>query len=138
MIEVVKMVEYEISPKTFTVPLSPDYCPAVMLWHETLIPVFYFSRIFLPNSGQTHTKVGVLAYQDKPGSKLNYLAISLGDAPYKVTISDEQQIEPGEQYSDKALLPLVLSCFEIDNIAIPILNVPYLASDKLKKNLLKM
>lgn len=135
----VEMVEYLTEATTLTVPFSPAHCPAVMPWREHLIPVIMYHRLFSPDAAppQELHHVGIIAYQRQPGEALLYLAVVLGQAPFRVVVSDEESEALPERYQDMTYSPLVRSVFCHDKTPIPVLDVNYLASATLRDLLRK-
>jgi len=125
----VEMVEYLTGPRLIHVPLTPYYCNNVIPWREGMIPVFNLNPLFaLPSMHNLH-HFGVLAYQARPKTPLQHIAVLLSGSPVRISVDDEQIGEVPEEFSGP-FADLVLSCFEYKDLPVPILNIPYLASQE--------
>ncbi len=132
----VEMVEYLTEAHIMNVPLSPDYCPAVMHWRERLLPIVFYHRLFAPGAAVSELHhIGIVAYQRHPGEPLLHLAVVLNQAPYRVVVTDEENEALPECYRDPVHSPLVRAVFSLDNAPVPVLDVNYLASSTLRESL---
>ncbi len=133
----VEMVEYLSEATVLDVPYSPAYCPAVMPWRGRLLPVIHYHRLFDPQATAALKHIGVLAYQSHPGEPLQHVALVLGSAPYRVTVTDQESEALPELYAEAAYRPLVRSVFCHNTVSLPVLDVNYLISPALRDLLLK-
>ena len=106
-----EMVEYLDTPVQFEVPGAPEYCPAVLLWQENLIPVMDISVLLGQPPGKLKMRMSVLTYQEKPGASLQQLAVCVNRAPQKIAVDDEQVCELPEEINTSLLGSVSLSCF---------------------------
>ncbi len=132
----VEMIEYLIAPSTFAVPQTPDYCTRVMPWRDQLLPIIQLNKLLKPDSYVDYRHIGVLAYQNAPGQDLKYIAVALGQSPYRVSVSDRGSAPIPDIYRVPAYRPLVRSVFRLDEIQVPVLDVAYLASITLRDAML--
>lgn len=131
----IEMIAYDQSPHTYRVPATPDYCSELILWQQRLIPLIQTALLFEPYASRGNTHIGILAYQQRKGSALDYLALSLGGTPVKIEVKDDTiaPLPPGYEYP--LLRPLALSCFTHEGVNVPILDITYLASPALRDGL---
>lgn len=127
-----EMIAYLISPPTLAVPMTPGYCGQVTPWRDRLLPVLHYNRLFAPTSHVESRHVGVLAYQTAPGQPINHIAVSLGQSPYRVSVSEQPCAPLPDNYTEHAYRPMVRSVFCHEETLIPIVNVAYLASTSLR------
>ena len=123
-----EMVEFIDTPLRFEVPGSPEYCSAVVLWLDNLIPIMDIAVLLGNPPDETKTRVNLLTYQEKPGEDLQQLAISVVRAPQKILVDDEQASELPEQIISSVLMPISLSCFSHGGKPVVILDVARLGS----------
>lgn len=133
----VEMVEYLPEPIVKEVPLSPHYCPAVIPWRERLLPLMYYQQLFEPTAPREQRHIGVLAYQLQGGEPLRYLAVALSAPPYRIAVTDDLSEDLPERYTDPIYRPLVRAVFQHNGTAVPVLDVAYLASSRLRDSLLE-
>ncbi len=123
-----EMVEFIDTPLRFEVPGSPEYCSAVVLWQNDLVPIMDVAVLLGNPPEEKITRVSLLTYQDKPGASLQQLAVSVVSTPQKIQVDDEQASELPEQIISSVLMPLSLSCFSHDDKPVIILDIARLGS----------
>ena len=128
----VEMVEYLIDPVTMPIPLTPSYCKSVMPWRDDLLPVFHYHHLFRSYANRNNKHVGVLAYQERAGEALRYVAVALNQAPSRVEVTDEKSRKLPNVYIKPIYQPLVRSVFQHNGISIPVIDVTYLTSIALR------
>ena len=123
-----EMLEYIDAPLRFGVPGSPEYCSAVLLWQENLVPIMDVAALLGQPQDEMNTRVCLLTYQEKPGVALQQLAVNVVSAPQKVRVDDGQACELAEEINTSVLMPISLSCFSHDDQPVIILDIARLAS----------
>jgi len=123
-----EMVEYIDAPLRFEVSGSPEYCSAVVLWHDNLVPIMDVAVLLGNPPDETKNRVSLLTYQEKPGEALQQLAISVVRAPLKIRVDDGQASDLPEQIATSVLMPISLSCFSHDDKPVIVLDISRLAS----------
>lgn len=126
---------YLVEATVLEVPFSPDHCPAVLPWRNRLLPIVLLHRLFEPGAGWEPHHFAILAYQQRPGEALRYIALALGHPPQRILVSDQVSEVLPEEYEKPALQPLVRSVFRHDNSPVPVIDINYLASSTLSERL---
>jgi chemotaxis signal transduction protein len=123
-----EMIEYVHAPVIFSVPGSPNYCNHVLHWQNNLVPVMDIGLLLSRSAAEASKLMSLVAYQDEPGSPLQYLAIQVRKPPEKIQVDDSQASELSEEISASLLMPLCLSCFTRGDQSVLILDIPRLCS----------
>jgi chemotaxis signal transduction protein len=123
-----EMVEYVQVPISFPVPGSPDYCHHVSFWQDKLVPVMDIGVLLGEPAQDTGTFMSLIAYQEQPGSPLQYLAVKVRTVPEKIRVDDDQVSDLPEEISEGKLMPVCLSCFNHGNRPVVILDIARLCS----------
>jgi chemotaxis signal transduction protein len=123
-----EMVEYVQVPVSFPVPGSPGYCHHVLFWQDNLVPVMDIGVLLGQPAQDTSSFMSLIAYQQQPGSPLQYVAVKVRTAPEKIQVDDAQVSELSKEISDGILMPVCLSCFSYGNRPVVILDIARLCS----------
>ncbi len=107
-------------PETFAVPYTPLYCHQVISWQGRLLPVMDIASR-LGSATQEAQFVAIVGYQNKRGEYPQFGAVKLVAPPRQEAVSDEQACSLPETMHDWERL--VISCFEIQGEAVPVLNL---------------
>ncbi len=125
-----EMWQVLISPVLFEVPRTPPYCNEVLIFQYRILPVLDISLLLegekiIPTMSDV---VGIAVYQDDPTQPIRYVCLHLATTPLNVYVSDKQacDLPDYQQYWE----PLTLCCFSHDGMAIPIIDLAYLFSEK--------
>lgn len=110
------------TPTLLPIPGTVSECAGLLRWRNKWVPVINLSTLLLNTPPDHHAPpyVLVLAYL-RPSGEVAYGGIALTDTPSSVFVDgDDQYPLPG--YTDH-LGDLVLSCFESNEMATPIIDV---------------
>ena len=122
--------EYIDAPVLHHVPMAPEYCKNIIFWRDIMVPVIDMN-ILHGNSATTSSQhVMVLAYQEKEGMPLEYVAFTLASAPDKILVNDDDACELPESYPE-TLRPYVISLFNCNNQVTSILDIARLSTSSL-------
>ena len=124
------VAEHEImqhlnSARSYPVPFALRHCESAIIWQDQLVPLLNTGLL----TGD-HTAVrglAVLAYQDAPGERLQYIALAIRSAPLKITVDDQPVCELPEGNKD-LWQTVTKSCFRHEEIPTPILDIKRLCS----------
>ncbi|HEU0187135.1 MAG TPA: hypothetical protein VFR06_04495 [Gallionellaceae bacterium] len=108
------------APVTFDVPLAPAYCHQVVMWQERLLPVLDMS-MRVGGAAQSGAFLAVVGYQQRRGEFPLFGALRLSAPPRQLSVGDDQACALPETFA--TWQPWVVSCFEQQGQAIPILNL---------------
>ena len=124
-----EMVEFvQAAAISFPVPGSPDYCGHVVFWQNNLIPVIDMGVLLGKPALDASAFMSLVAYQQQPGSPLQYLAIKVTTAPEKILVDDAQVSEIPDELSNSLLMPACHSCFTHGDRSVVILDIAGLCS----------
>lgn len=123
-----EMVEYIDTPFRFDVPGAPEYCSAVLLWQENLVPVMDLAALLGHSRDDLKPRLSLLNYQDKAGEALQQVAIAVNRAPQKIVVDDEHACELPEEVNTSPLRALSLSSFNHNGQTVIILDISGLCS----------
>ena len=115
-------------PKTFTVPCTPSYCRKVVSWQGRLLPVMDVA-FRLSGVSQPEQFIAVVGYQQKRGEYPQFGAVLMTTPPRHVAVNDKQACELPETMQRWS--ELIISCFELQGDAVPVLNLNQLFSPPL-------
>jgi chemotaxis signal transduction protein len=125
-----EMWQILMSPKIFEIPCTPKYCNQVLVFQDHILPLLDISYLLIGKKSITDDVVSIALYQDDPNKPVNYAGINCATIPRSINVSDDQMCElPSEQQYWK---PFCLSCFSLENQAIPIINLAYIFSLEFK------
>lgn len=128
-----ELIEYVHAPELIELPLTPEYCSSILLWHERMVPVVNLGILMTEENPYMHS-VCILAYQKKPGDVLNYIGVSLQEPPIKININDNQTANV--QDIDHAVWrALSVSCYKEQEAVVPILGVQILDSASFRERI---
>lgn len=128
-----ELIEYVVAPELIELPLTPDYCSTILLWHERMVPVVNFGIMMAEENPLLHS-VAILAYQENPGDDLNYIGVSMQMPPLKINISDNQAASV-QEVDNTVWRALSVSCYKEQDAVIPILGVQILGSESFRQSL---
>ncbi len=116
------VVEYLLSPETIRLPLTPAYCPAVLIWREQIIPSLDLAQLAPNPEPARHEWHGavVLAYQEAPGMPLRYGAVLVHAAPQETWVSNNMACPLPEEST--AFQHFSSACFAHEEKAVPVLD----------------
>jgi len=121
-----EMWQILMSPKIFEIPCTPKYCNQVLVFQDHILPLLDISYLLKGKKSITDDVVSIALYQDDPNKPVNYAGITCATIPRSINVSDDQMCElPNEQQYWK---PFCVSCFSLENQAIPIINLAYIFS----------
>ncbi len=121
-----EMWQILMSPKIFEIPCTPKYCNQVFVFQDRILPLLDISYLLIGKKSIREDVVGIALYQDDPNKPVKYAGINCATIPRSINVSDDQMCElPSEQQYWK---PFCLSCFSLENQAIPIINLAYIFS----------
>jgi chemotaxis signal transduction protein len=123
-----EMVEFVHAATSFPVPGSPDYCRRVVFWQNNLVPVIDMGVLLGKPSLDASAFMSLVAYQQQPGSPLQYLAVKVTTAPEKILVDDAQVSEIPDELSNSLLMPVCHSCFTQGDRRVVILDIAGLCS----------
>lgn len=126
-----EMVEYLVDVNTLSVPLTPNYCAAVMPWRERLVPVIDINPLIAKPYLDSMRHLCVVAYQEAPRTPLRHVAIVINGPPLRVPVDDDQACAVPPEYKGE-LAPLALAALELEGRAVPIFDIAYLCSTDLR------
>lgn len=118
MVEYIMASDLEMMP----LPLTPAYCPGVMVWRQQIIPIIDIARLLSPAHEQLAAATGVmvLAYQKSAGEPVQHGAIVLRSAPRDITVNSDMACPLPA--APAAWQTLALACFSEQGQSVPILN----------------
>ena len=123
-----EMVEYLDGSTCFSVPGAPNYCNQILYWKNNLVPVMDLGVLLGKPAQGSGAFMSLIAYQEQPGSALEYLALKVRTAPEKILVDDTQVCELPAEINEGLLMPLCLSCFRHADRSVVILNITSLCS----------
>ncbi|MDJ0832371.1 MAG: chemotaxis protein CheW [Gammaproteobacteria bacterium] len=123
-----EMTEYLLSPVSFAIPGTPDYCSHVAFWQNDFLPIFDLNLLQKKTAEYGDHLLAVLAFQQEPNTPLSHLAIALEKPPSIISVDDDSIIDVPEDLADSNLGSLILSCFQHQDKPILILDIAMLAS----------
>lgn len=112
-------------PATYAVPYTPDYCCQVIVWQGRLLPLMDLA-CRLGAAPQPARFAAVVGYQEGRGEAASFGAISLLAPPRQIAVSDDQACSLPEALQPASAL--MVSCFEHEGSAVPVLNMARLFS----------
>lgn len=127
-----EMVEYVHVSASFPVPGAPKYCNHVLFWKHNLVPVMDLGILLGKPAQGTSAFISLVAYQERPGSALQYVAVKVRTAPEKVRVDDSQVCDLPVEISEGVLMPLCLSCFNHGGKSVVILDIAGLCSGEFR------
>jgi chemotaxis signal transduction protein len=105
------------------VPLTPNYCQYVISWRQRLVPIVNFNRLL---SGEEITLkkpiIGIFAYQEQKGDRVQYGGLMLRYRPHKITVRDADAC-PLPDTHNKQWQGFAISCFRHRQQNTPILDL---------------
>jgi chemotaxis signal transduction protein len=129
-----EMWQVLISPKLFDIPLTTPYSREVLIFQNRILPVLEVSRLLKDKKTIpiTNPVVGIAVYQNDPTEPIRYSGLHLATVPQNIYVSDDQacDLPANQDFWD----PLALSCFFLDDKAIPIIDLAYLFSEEFNIN----
>lgn len=122
--------EYIDTPALHHVPMAPEYCNNILFWRDIMVPVIDMNILHGNSATTDYQHVMVLAYQEKEGMPLEYVAFTLASAPDKILVNDDDACELPESYPE-ILRPYVLSLFNYNNQVTSILDIARISTSTL-------
>ena len=119
--------EYIAAPALQHVPMAPEYCKNILFWRDIMVPVIDLNILHGHSATTNYQHVMVLAYQEKEGMPLEYVAFTLASAPDKILVNDDDVCELPESYPE-TLRPYVISLFNYNNQVTSILDIARLST----------
>lgn len=121
-----EMWQILMSPKLFKIPCTPEYCNQVVVFQDSILPILDMSYLLIGKKSIRDDVVGIALYQDDPNKPVKYAGILCATIPRSINVNDDQICDlPSELQYWK---PFCLSCFSLENEAIPIINLAYIFS----------
>lgn len=121
-----EMWQILMSPKVFEIPCTPKYCHKVLVFEDRILPLLDISYLLIGKKSITDDVIGIALYQEDPNKPVNYAGFNCASIPRTINVSDDQMCElPSEQQYWKTFS---LSCFSLENKAIPIINLAHIFS----------
>jgi len=128
-----QMLHFMDTPHLLDIPKTPAHCRHVIIWRNTILPVIDLGKwLGVPAPPNTLNFVGIAGYQDQPGTPPQYGALLLAAIPIRIQADDDQACALPKQ--PIGWRHLAMSCFIHNEQAVPILNLPYLFSNRLIAN----
>jgi chemotaxis signal transduction protein len=130
--EIVECVQPE---RYFKIPGTPDYCCSVLAWQDKLVPVMDMAAA-LRDDHKTQSEplyVCLLSYQLAPKQPLQYLALSISQAPQKIQVDDEQVCEQPTDGISQLLASVSFCCFSHQQLPVAILDIAKLCSEDFRE-----
>lgn len=122
--EMVHLVE---TPQLEEIPQTPSHCRHVLLWEGDLLPVLDLTACLTAESTQLdRISVGIVGWQEQPGSLPQYGALMFVGVPQKIRVADDHVCNLPDQPA--AWQAVAASCVRYDDQPVPILDLPRIFS----------
>lgn len=119
--------EYIENPQLQYIPMTPDFCKNIIFWNDMIVPLIDINILYGNPAATGYQHVIVIAYQEKEGMPLGYVAFVLASPPDKIIVNDDDACELPEDYPE-TLSPYVLSLFSHNNQVVSILDIARLST----------
>ena len=126
-----ELIHIIAEPEYIDIPRAPEYCKRIVVWNNSVIPVFDLSLLINKTSAfYQHNAVAVALYSDMVTQKIKYGGIQLIDMPTLDKVTNKQHISEIEM--PEHWRSISISGYRSkDNDVVPILNISRLFSTEL-------
>jgi chemotaxis signal transduction protein len=130
-----EIVEYVQPERYYSIPGTPDYCCSVLAWQDKLVPVMDMAAVLYGDHKARSEPLFacLLSYQLAPKQPLQYLALSISQAPKKIQVDDEQVCELPSDGISRLLASVSFCCFSHQQLPVAILDIAKLCSEEFRE-----
>jgi len=124
------------SPRSFKIPIAPEYCKNIIIWNDNILPVIDFSCIFNDVSSSAMCDVVAVILYRNSNNEIQYGGINLAVSPELELVDNKQMCKLPDHASD--LQAISLSCFiSKHGYEVPILDMSRIFSRNYSEELIR-